>query len=106
MLSPSLALSDLKFAVRHMGLRASIDDLTENGVVLAAAQPSVEPVTDAPVPSHAGAIPLRLQAGRDQAPPLSPDRAKSSRSRSGSTHAWPSSCGSYAFAARRVARPA
>ena len=46
--------------------------------------------TDAPVPSHAGAIPLRLQAGRDQAPPLSPDRAKSSRSRSGSTHAWPS----------------
>ena len=33
-----------------MGLRASIDDLIENGVVLAAAQPSVEPGTDAPVP--------------------------------------------------------
>ena len=61
------ALSDLKFAVRHMGLLASIDDLTNNGIVLAAAQPSVEPGTDAPVPSHAGVIPLRIQAGREAA---------------------------------------
>ena len=61
------ALSDLKFLTSHMGLDINYSDLKNSGSVLAAASPSIEPGAEVPEPEHGGAIPLRLQAGREAA---------------------------------------
>ena len=61
------ALSDLKFLTSHMGLDIVYSDLKTSGSILAAASPSVEPGAEVPEPEHGGAIPLRLQAGREAA---------------------------------------